>query len=304
MCNSIFDIGNKNVKSYPESLIFLDYTHIMPHYALLDYILCSIITIDLTLTPYMTMYFTWLDSNSWLIEIGQQRILIDPWLVGSLTFSNLDWLFKGSRIQERPIPENIDLILLSQGLEDHAHPPTLKQLDKNIQIVASPNAAKVVKQLAYSKVKTLNHGETFILNNQVEIKAFPGSPIGPTLVENGYLLKEISSNSSLYYEPHGYHSPQLKEFAPIDVVITPIVDLGLPILGSIIKGTNSALEVAKWLQPQVMLPTAAGGDITFEGLLNKFLYTQGSAEEFQELLNKNNLTTRVIAPKPGEQVAF
>jgi L-ascorbate metabolism protein UlaG (beta-lactamase superfamily) len=196
------------------------------------------------------------------------------------------------------------LILLSQGLEDHAHPPTLKQLDKNIPIVASPNAAKVVEQLAYTKVITLNHGETFTLNNQVEIKALPGSPIGPTLLENGYLLKEMSSNLTLYYEPHGYHSPQLKQLAPIDVVITPMIDLALPVLGPIIKGMKSALEVAKWLQPQVMLPTAAGGDVIFEGFLIKFIQSKGSVEEFQALLDKNNLATRVIAPKPGEQVAF
>jgi L-ascorbate metabolism protein UlaG (beta-lactamase superfamily) len=250
------------------------------------------------------MYFTWLDSNSWLMEIGKQRILVDPWLVDCLTFNNLDWLFKGYRLQDRPIPENIDLILLSQGLEDHAHPPTLKQLDKNIQVVASPNAAKVVEKLGYKNFITLNHGETFTLNNQVEIKAFPGSPIGPTVLENGYLLKELSSDLTLYYEPHGYHSPQLKQLAPINIVITPIVDLTLPLLGSMIKGMNSALQVTKWLQPQIILPTAAGGDILFEGFLKKFLQAKGSTEEFQALLEKNNLATRVVAPKPGEQVAF
>ncbi|TAF05817.1 MAG: MBL fold metallo-hydrolase [Nostocales cyanobacterium] len=250
------------------------------------------------------MYFTWLDSNSWLIEIGGHRILLDPWLVDSLTFNNLDWLFKGSRLQDRPIPESIDLILLSQGLEDHAHPPTLKQLKKNIPVVASINAAKVVKELGYTNVTTLNHGETFSLNNQVEIQALPGSPIGPTLLENAYFLKELVSGLTLYYEPHGYHSPQLKQLAPINVVITPIIDLGLPILGPIIKGMSSALEVARWLQPQIMLPTAAGGDVLFEGLLNKFLQATGSIEEFQVLLEKNNLATRVIAPKPGEQVTF
>jgi L-ascorbate metabolism protein UlaG (beta-lactamase superfamily) len=250
------------------------------------------------------MYFTWLDSNSWLMEIGGQRILLDPWLVDSLTFNNLDWLFKGSRTQDRPIPANIDLILLSQGLEDHAHPPTLKQLDKNIQVVASPHAAKVVKELGYLNITTLNHSETFSLNNQVEIKALPGSQLGPTLLENAYLLKELTSGFTLYYEPHGNHSPQLQHFAPVDVVITPIIDLNLPLGLPIIKGMNSALEVAKWLKPQIILPTAAGGDVKFEGVLNNFLQTKGSVEEFQALLKKNNLATQVVAPKPGEQVAF
>lgn len=250
----------------------------------------------------LVMYLTWLDSNSWLLEIGNQRILLDPWLVGSLTFGNLDWFFKGSRPQERPIPENIDLILLSQGLEDHAHPETLKQLDHKIQVVASPNAAKLLPGLGYTSVTSLAHGATFNLNQQVEITAVPGSTVGYNLVENGYLLKEVSTGLTLYYEPHGSHSPEVKKFAPVDVVITPIVDVTLPLGLPIIKGRKSALEVAQWLQPQIMLPTAAGGDVIFEGLLTKFLKAEGSKEEFNSLLNQNNLTTRVIEPKPGDRL--
>jgi L-ascorbate metabolism protein UlaG (beta-lactamase superfamily) len=248
------------------------------------------------------MYLTWLNNNSWLIEIGSQRILLDPWLVGSLTFSNTDWLFKGSRLQEGPIPENIDLILLSQGLEDHAHPPTLQHLDHTLKVVASPNATKVVQQLGYTQVTTLAHGETFTLNQAVEIHATPGSPIGPTLVENGYLLKEIETGLTLYYEPHGYHSPQIKQFAPVDVVVTPMIGIELPLLGPILKGADSALEVAKWLQPQLMLPTAAGGDVTFEGLLTKIIRNKGSLGEFRSLLENNNLSTQLITPNPGERL--
>jgi L-ascorbate metabolism protein UlaG (beta-lactamase superfamily) len=246
------------------------------------------------------MILTYLDSNSWLIEINEKRILIDPWLVGSLVFGNLTWLFKGEKKVTRPIPDRIDLILLSQGLEDHAHPPTLKQLDRHIRVVASPNAAKVVKELGYSQVTSLAHGETFKLDEKVEIKAVPGSPIGPTLVENGYLIKDLQNSHTIYYEPHGYHSTVIQEAAPIDVVITPIIDLKLPLLGAVIKGQESALKACQWLQPQVILPTAAGGDIVFEGLLNLLLSASGSAEEFQEILAKNNLDTKVIEPNSGE----
>jgi L-ascorbate metabolism protein UlaG (beta-lactamase superfamily) len=246
------------------------------------------------------MYLTWLDNNSWLVEMGGQQVLVDPWLVGSLSFS-LDWLFKGSLGQERLIPENIDLILLSQGLADHTHIPTLKQLDHHIPVVASPNAAKVVQELGYTSVTSLAHGETFTLSNQLEIKAFPGSPIGPTLIENSYLLKELKTGIRLYYEPHGYHSPQLKELTPVDVVITPTVDFVLPLVGPIIRGTNSALEVAKWLQPQFILPTAAKADTRYEGLLVQFLKAVGGAEELRASLRENNLTTQVMEPKPGDR---
>ena len=84
------------------------------------------------------------------------------------------------------------------------------------------------------------------------------------------------------------------------MVITPIIDLALPLVGSVIKGTNSALELAKWLKPQIMLPTANGGDVTFEGLVTNFLKYLGSFEEFRLSLEKNNLATRVIEPLPGD----
>ncbi len=247
------------------------------------------------------MYLTWLDSNSWLIELAGKRILLDPWLVGPLVFGNQPWLFKSARRIARSIPDNIDLILLSQGLEDHAHPATLKELDRNIPVVASVNAAKVVQELNYTQITPLAHGKSFYLGNQLEIKAIPGSPIGPMLVENAYILRDLETGTSLYYEPHGSHSPTLKNEGPISVAIAPIVDLSLPLIGSIIKGKESALELAKLLQPEVMLPTAAGGDVIFEGILMSLIRAQGTVEDFRSLLAKHQISSRVIDPQPGDR---
>ncbi|NJO96391.1 MAG: MBL fold metallo-hydrolase [Pleurocapsa sp. CRU_1_2] len=247
------------------------------------------------------MNLTYFDSNSWLIEIDRMRILIDPWLIGKLTFGNQAWLFEGSKNNSQPIPENIDLILLSQGLEDHAHPPTLKELDKSIPVVASPNAAKVVKELGYINITALEHQKTYQLG-QVKIKAVPGSPVGPTLVENGYIITGLESGKNIYYEPHGYHSDSLEEAAPIDVIITPIINLKLPLLGAVIKGQQTALQVCKQLNPQVILATAAGGDIDFKGVITSILKAEGSVEEFNRLLEQNNLSTKAIDPQSGETI--
>lgn len=244
------------------------------------------------------MYLTWLDSNSWLIELADKRILLDPWLVGEL-FGSIGWLFKGKRSSDRSIPENIDLILLSQGIEDHAHPETLKRLDRSIPVVASPSAAKVVQAIGFSSVTALKHGESYTIDQSIEIRATPGSPLGPGTQENGYLLTELPTGVTLYYEPHGNHPSALPN--PIDVVITPLIDLALPLVGPIIKGTESALDLAKQVQPQVILPTAAGGDIEFEGLLIPLLKAIGTTEDFRSKLTHANLNTQVIEPKPGER---
>ncbi len=247
------------------------------------------------------MYLTWLDSNSWLIEIAGKRILLDPWLVGALTFGNADWFFKAERLTAREIPENIDLILLSQGLPDHTHLPTLKQLDHQIPVVGSPSAAKLVKDLGYSDVTALGHGEVFSILNLLEIKAVLGSPVGPTTMENGYILRDLTTGTALYYEPHGSHAPSLSEFAPIDVVIAPTVDLKLPLIGTVIKGQQSAVQVAQLLNPQVILPTAAGGDLVYSGFLNNLLKAEGDLDSLRSLFATNKIETQVLEPKPWER---
>ncbi|MBW4657193.1 MAG: MBL fold metallo-hydrolase [Drouetiella hepatica Uher 2000/2452] len=250
------------------------------------------------------MYLTWLDNNSWLIEIGEQRILLDPWLVGSLVFGNMPWLFKSTHTQPSPIPENIDLILLSQGLEDHAHTPTLQQLDRSIPVVASPNAAKVAQKLGYSQITALAHGESYASNNRMgdrlTIQAVPGAPIGPLLVENGYLLT-LASGTSLYYEPHGFHSATLQAVGSVDVIITPLISLEIPLLGSVIQGSKTALQVIEWLKPQVVVPTAAGGNVQSEGLLTSVLQEKGSIEALRATLADRQIATQIMTPKPGDR---
>ncbi|MEM9272526.1 MAG: MBL fold metallo-hydrolase [Cyanobacteria bacterium P01_F01_bin.143] len=248
------------------------------------------------------MHLTYFDSNSWLIEIDDTRILLDPWLVGDLTFGNASWLFKGIKNNAHPIPENIDLILLSQGLADHAHPPTLKELDHNIPVVASPNAEKVVQELGYTKIIPVAHGESYTIKDKVEIKAIPGSPVGPTLTENGYIIKGLASDKTLYYEPHGYHSSEIKTTESIDVVITPLINLKLPLLGAVIKGQKTALELCQAIKPQVILSTAAGGDVSFEGIVMSILKAEGTIADFNELLKQQGLSTKAIDPQSGESI--
>jgi len=248
------------------------------------------------------MYLTWLDNNSWLIEMADQRILLDPWLIGPLVFGNLPWLIKGEHQQPRPIPDAIDLLLLSQGLEDHAHPETLRALDHTLPVVASPNAAKVVDRLGYTQVTALAHGECYTLHDRLQIQAVPGSPIGPLLVENGYLLTDLATGTKLYYEPHGNHSPLLKASAPVEVIITPVVDLVIPWLGPIVKGRVSAVEVVQWLQPKVLLPSAAGGDVNFSGLLVSVLRAEGSPDDLRQTLVQQQLATRLLTARPGERL--
>ena len=248
------------------------------------------------------MFLTWLDANSWLIEMAGQRILLDPWLIGPLVFGNQPWFFKGERPVSFDIPEQIDLILLSQGLPDHTHLPTLKKLDHDIPVIASENAAKVVRGLGYTQVTALGHGEKTLWADQLDIAALPGSPIGPVLLENAFVLTEVATQNCLYYEPHGFHTAALEQLDTTDVIIAPIQDLVLPMLGPFIQGGEFALAAVKKLQPQYILPTASGGKVEYTGILDKLLTMGGSIEGFRQLLQDNGFATEVLNPDPGERV--
>lgn len=250
------------------------------------------------------MQLTWFDSNSWLIEMAGQKILLDPWLVGSLTFGNLPWLFKGDKTEQYPVPTDLDLLLLSQGLEDHAHPPTLGMLDHHLPVVASSHAARVVTALGYDQVTALQPGESLTLKERLEIRALPGSLVGPNLIENAYLLTDRTTGHRLYYEPHGFHAAELQELGPVDVVLTPVVGIRLLGLAPVLKGQETTLALCRWLRPQILLPTSGAAAITYEGLLAKVLRLEGSVERFQQLLQAHHLTTAVLLPQPGVPLAL
>lgn len=250
------------------------------------------------------MQLTYLGANSWLWQWENLNILVDPWLVDDLVFLNWPWLFRGTRRANPPaLPDRIDLILLSQGLEDHAHRPTLKTLNKTIPVVGSPNAAEVATEIGFENVTTLPQGKSYTFQDKLEIRALPGAPIGLD-IENAYLLTALTPQQRLYYEPHGFPPEEVKEYSPVDIVINPIVNLELPLAGPIISGKDSAFQLAQWLQPQAILATAAGGEIDYEGALLSWLTTDGSADQTRSRLQQANLTTEIIEPQQGEPISL
>ncbi len=88
----------------------------------------------------MAFKATYLGSNGWLINFKKTNIIIDPWLKGDLIFPPGEWFFKGSLEEEILIDKKIDIILLTQGLPDHCHVPTLEMFRKDIPIICPKSA--------------------------------------------------------------------------------------------------------------------------------------------------------------------
>jgi L-ascorbate metabolism protein UlaG (beta-lactamase superfamily) len=248
------------------------------------------------------MKLTWIDLNSWIFQIAGQTVLVDPWLVDPVVLYGQPWLFSARhKIPPAFTPETlppVDLILISQGLDDHCHRPTLEKLDRRIPVVASPTAGKIAKQLGYEQVTSLAVGKTIDLVGRLQITAVPGAEIQPGQVENGYVLQDLKTSERLYYEPHLFPLAKADQIGPVDVAIAPVIGQIFPLLGQVIMGPTEALAMVQALHPRYFLPTTRG-DIEASGILPALTRSVGSVEEFRDLLANSGLSTRLLVPDPG-----
>ena len=213
----------------------------------------------------MVFKATYLGSNGWIIEFKNLRVVIDPWLVGDLIFPLGEWFFKGTLQNEIPTPDNIDLILLTQGLPDHCHIPSLKKFQKDTDIICSKSASKILEKLSFKSVKTLEPGDKCIFRD-LNIEATSGAAVPQ--IENGYILE--TEDGGFYIEPHGYLDASINP-RKLDAVITPTKNLLLPVVGPFVKGAEVIPDLVKKFNPNYILSSTTGGEAKFTGILNSLI---------------------------------
>ena len=208
---------------------------------------------------------TYLGSNGWIVEFEKLKVVIDPWIEGDLVFPLGEWFFKGTLKRSIPTPKDINLILITQGLPDHCHIPSLNKFPKDIKIICPESAHKIVKNIGFKNIKVIYPSEITEVN-EFKIEATSGAPVPK--VENGYILE--SKNGSFYIEPHGFFDKKIKP-RKLDAVITPTKNLGLPLVGSFVKGADVIAELVEAFDPRYILSSTIGGDAKYSGLMNKFI---------------------------------
>ncbi len=283
-------------------------------------------------TPPQELVLTYLEINGFLMTIAGVTILIDPILEGSLDFGIPDvYTAKKKNLSSLSLCDSlppIDCILITQGLDDHAHVRTLKKLAADssfdhVPIVAplsARSALEISGLLRPSNVRFLQHGRQTTIGptngesntgaGTIQIKATSGALVGPPWQtrENGYTIRSIVSSSlearllgpSVYIEPHvEFNIPELQKEAPIDVVITPIVGQRLPIL-DLVYGPEKAVTLIETLRPKVIVPMP-NSNIDQSGPAALFVSTNGSESDFFRLLKKSKVAgTKVQELKPGQ----
>mmetsp|Transcript_52794 Transcript_52794/g.98878 ORF Transcript_52794/g.98878 Transcript_52794/m.98878 type:complete len:326 (+) Transcript_52794:37-1014(+) len=265
---------------------------------------------------------TYFGINCFGLEIAGQRLLIDPLLVGSLVFFGQRWAFRGRRQrQDGPRPEDVskqfDAIVLTQGLDDHCHRPTLEMVDRRVPVIANPSAAEKVQAMGFQDVSVLRPEES-LSRGHLRITAVPGSVVGPPWQdpENGYVFAdERPEGLSIGLEPHGnFLGPALgTSFQRLPMApATPVDALVLPLTSQELAGyrlVNGVEDAANTLEaldpmPRFLLPLR-NGELDAEGVLAENLLQEGGLDEFRRLQQQRPRLREVelLDVTPGQRVA-
>jgi hypothetical protein len=251
--------------------------------------------------------YTYLGGNSFFCEFRASRVkvLCDPWLVGDLTFWDLPELYKGTKASlsgnesewmERA--KTADVILLSQGWEDHAHRPTLRLLPKHIPVVGSPAAAEVAKALGFTRVTGLRANasvEVSTLRAEREkdaekekllVVVAEGASVGPPWSprEAGFFLADGADGARMYYEPHcSYAAESVRRGLAqvggrVDVCVTPVRSVDVAGF-TLVAGGGAAADLIDALgTPKLVIPLR-NGELTQTGASVGLLGTDGTTGE-------------------------
>jgi L-ascorbate metabolism protein UlaG (beta-lactamase superfamily) len=242
----------------------------------------------------MSLHTTYLGANGWWLEFGDLGVLVDPWFAGDLIFPPGPWLLRARLGSPCPVPQRPDLLLLTQGLPDHCHAPSLALLERGLPVVGSAQAAARVRALGFTTVTALGPGDVHV-HGSLRITATAGAPVPG--VQNGYLLDHPEGR--LYLEPHGFLAGDVPG-RPLDAVITPVIDVGLPLAGAFVKGRQVLPELLVRFQPLTVLASTTGGDVDFSGLLSGLLRSDGSPAEAEATVADHGPDgCRLIDPVPG-----
>eukprot|EP00887_Chlorella_sp_A99_P007356 scaffold2.g7356.t1 len=240
-------------------------------------------------TEATALTYTSYEGNSWRLQFTKSGIsvLVDPWLVGDLTFGGVDAAYRGVKRAVRPealdldaLAAATDFILLTMSIDDHAHRPTLRRLPKSLPVVGSASAAKassrstrrpgplgwtgggrrrrtarVARELGYTTVFELDHGQTLeMCDGKLQITGTAGALVGPpwSKRELGFVLAETSpGGASLYYEPHCDYVPaSVAGVGRVDVVVTPPATQSLLGAYDLVKGATDNLPLLRLLRPK------------------------------------------------------
>lgn len=270
-----------------------------------------------------TFRYTHLEGNGqiWQASSGpntKASVVIDP-LASQLDFG-IPWGYRANKLSLSEAA-TIDLIceaepshcLLTMGLDDHTHLPTLQRMRERmpeLKYVVAPSCEKKLLDFGLTREQmiVLDHGESCELSdNGVSVTATEGALVGPPWQkrENGFIL-QLNNNDdnngkenekeglSIYYEPHADVVLNNIKNLQADIMVSPVTKQSLPAQVpkegqyTLVYGGEQTLKIAESLGVRTIVPLGNGA-LDIEGPLAGLVSSVGDASDFEILVEERNV---------------
>jgi hypothetical protein len=198
-------------------------------------------------------------DSSWLIQLGDFRFVLDPWLVGA-QIDGVAWFSKQWHAQPcAPMSEigKIDGIVISHPFTDHCHKETMLGFPAETPVWAAPSAAKTIRSWNHFHTVYAIGFQKPVTNGDVQIEFYPSkSWIDP--VHDAMYFKDKRTNESIFYAPHGFKiSPNRSLPEKVTLLITTTITYNLPFWlgGTVNLGKSAAKKLAEKVRPKHLVYT-------------------------------------------------
>ena len=243
------------------------------------------------------------DYQSWMFEVGSQRIALDPWLTDVMRFPAGAWMFERRRVDApaytpATLPP-LDALIISAHFGDHLHAETLAGVNKSIPVYTTSQAAPMLSKLGFHSVTVLTHGMKVQLGDQGQLQAVaPGAPYGSNAL--GFVLEESCTGSRLYFEAHVTDEVILEQLPkPITAMMTPVESVRLFGVQFSMDAERALRSVAR-VRPKFFFPTGIEPSRA-TGLFGRVLVRcRGTVDDFATRLAASGLATELVHPVAGE----
>jgi L-ascorbate metabolism protein UlaG (beta-lactamase superfamily) len=214
-------------------------------------------------------------DNSWYLEIGNLRLLIDPWLEGAeidyFPWFNTQW-HRTKPIKYHDLP-SYDAVLITQKYPDHFHKITLARLQPKKVICPRSVKKRLEKLLPHAEVIGMGKKCRFIESEGVTIHFLP-TPRKIDPIYDAFLLDD--GEQSVFLAPHGFAPSAIPKSvisyaSPCKLLIMPFNKYSLPPVlgGTVSPGMKNVKELCDVLNPKHVVATH-DEDKHATGMVQKF----------------------------------
>jgi L-ascorbate metabolism protein UlaG (beta-lactamase superfamily) len=242
------------------------------------------------------------DYQTWYLQVGESRILVDPWLTPTMAFP-MGMFHRTHTLvgHESLAPTHL---IVTAPFGDHLHAPSLQLLDKSLPVMTTPAAAKHVRKLGFTQVIDSKAGDTHVLSSGVTLRfVAPGFPYASNSL--GFLLEETHGDrvTRAYLETHVVSKATLESLPkPIDALLTTAENVRMFGI-QLAMDVRRAGRVAAALQVRHFLPTGVNpGKST--GMLPKMLFIRSDKAAMAQSLAEASPSTEIHWLEPGEGITL